>query len=111
MENIKRNSLTTDELNRVAEIISDSSANTIDLFRFFNWLQSIQDDLNKIPSVLNETDSIESGGNQVFPPLPLDKLGLLFLSSGTYEATVIGGADKWRRLYDGTAFDPASILP
>jgi len=111
MENIGRNSLTTDELNKVAEIISNSSASTIDLFRFFNWLQSIQNDLNKIPSVLNENDSIEVGGSKVFPPLPLDKLGLLFLSSGVYEATVIGGVDKWRRLYDGASFDPAAVLP
>jgi len=80
-------------------------------YRFYNWLQAIQSDLESLPDIINEGDLLEVGGNKQFPSLPANKIGLLFLSSGTYEAAVVGGFDKWRRLYDGTTFDPSTNIP
>lgn len=100
MQNIDLNGLST------AEIQDFTKA-----FRLFNWMQAVQDDLTKLPTVYNIADCKEVAGNKTFPPLPSNKIGLLFLSSGTYEAVVIGGFDKWRRLYDGTTYDPATNIP
>lgn len=104
MESTENNSLSTSDLSRVSQIISDKGGPA----RFFNWLESIQSDIVKIPNILSQSDLV-SGTD--FPSLPPDKVGLLFLSSGTYEAAIIGGIDKWRRLYDGTTFDPATAAP
>ncbi len=104
MESTENNALSTSDLARVSQIISDKGGPA----RFFNWLESIQSDLIKIPSMLRQVDLV---GGVDFPELPIDKVGLLFLSSGTYEAVIIGGIDKWRRLYDGTTFDPATAAP
>lgn len=100
MQNIRSNSLSTDEIQEITNA-----------FRFFNWMQAVQDDLTKIPVVYNVSDCREVGGAKVFPPLPSDKSGLLFLDSGMYEAVVIASVDKWRRLYDGTQYDPATNIP
>jgi len=100
MQNIDQNALSTDELNTFGGA-----------YRFFNWLQSIQDDLKSIPTVYRVTDCREVSGVRIFPSLPANKIGLLFLDSGTYEAAVVGGVDKWRRLYDGTTFDTGANLP
>ncbi len=101
MDNTDNNALVTEELSQLAG----------NQYRFFNWLQAIQTDLISLPNVINEGDLLEVAGNKVFPSLPQSKIGLLFLSSGTYEAAVIGGFDKWRRLYDGTVFDPSTNIP
>lgn len=100
MQNTDLNSLSTAELQEYGKA-----------FRFFNWLQAVQDDLSKIPTIYNASDCKEVGGNKTFPPLPTNKTGLLFLSSGTYEAAVVASADKWRRLYDGATFDPTANIP
>lgn len=107
MQSIQQNSLTTDEISAFAQVIDKGTLNPNDLFRFFNWLQSIQNDLQSIPVVYTAKD-VRSGK---FPTLPADKVGLLFVSSGTYEATIIATTDKWRRLYDGTAFDVGAAIP
>lgn len=104
MESTENNALSTSDLGRVSQAISDNSGSA----RFFNWMESIQSDLTRIPSILRQSDLV---GGVNFPDLPPDKVGLLFLSSGTYEAAIIGGVDKWRRLYDGTTFDPATAAP
>jgi len=101
MQNLSKNSLSTEELSQIFK------GNT----RGFLFVSSLQEDNLQTPSFYLQKDCKEVGGNATFPPLPPEKLGLLFLSSGTYEATVIGGADKWRRLYDGTTFDPATNIP
>lgn len=100
MQGIEFNSLSTAELQQYGNAV-----------RFFNWLQAVQSDLNRLPSVYNQSDCKEVVGNKTFPPIPASKIGLLFLDSGTYEAAVVGGSDKWRRLYDGTTFDPATAIP
>lgn len=107
MQNINTNSLTTDELSAFAKTIDKGTANPNDLFRFFNWLQAIQNDLNSIPSVYTIKD-VKAGN---FPPLPVDKVGLLFLTSGTYEAAVVASVDKWRRMYDGATYDIGTAIP
>jgi hypothetical protein len=104
MESTENNALSTSDLGRVSQIISDKGGPA----RFFNWLESIQSDLIKMPNILRQADLV---GGLNFPELPPDKVGLLFLSSGTYEAVIIGGIDKWRRLYDGTTYDPATAAP
>ncbi len=101
MDNTETNALSTLELNQLGQ----------NEYRFFQWLQAVQDDLTTIPSMSTEGSLVEVGGNKVFPQLPTGKIGLLFLSTGTYEAVVIGGNDKWRRLYDGTTYDPATAIP
>jgi len=107
MQNIKQSAITQTQID---QFVSENSSN-VDLWAYVFWFKSMQDDLLKIPSIYDLTDCKLVSGNATFPPLPPEKLGLLFLSSGTYEATVIGGADKWRRLYDGTTFDPATNIP
>lgn len=101
MGRTSKNSLSTSGLNEL------SSFNQ----RFYNWFEAVQADLLRIPNLINESDLLEVGGSKQFPLLPADKIGLLFLSSGTYEAAVVGGLDKWRRLYDGTTFDPSTNIP
>lgn len=97
MQSIENNALTTEELSRLGD----------NVMRFFNFLEAIQSDVTKIPFILNESDIV--GGN--FPALPESKKAWLYLDTGTYEAVVIGGNDKWRRLYDGATYDPATAIP
>jgi len=104
MESVRLNSLTTDELNNLSQGNS----------RVFSFLESIQFDLERVPPVVLEEELKIVGGNKVFPSLPTQngvKRGTLYLSTGQYEAVVIGGNDKWRRLYDGTTYDPAATIP
>ena len=101
MQNLSSNSLSTEELSNV---LGDS-------IRAFLFVQALQADNLQMPAVYLQKDCKVVGGNPTFPPLPSDKIGLMFLSSGTYEAAVVGGADKWRRLYDGTTFDPSTNIP
>lgn len=102
MQNIDSNSLSSSELDAISRI-AESNATP-----FWRWLLAMQDDNQKIPNIFGQSDLV---GGVNFPSLPPDKVGLLFLSSGTYEAAIIGGIDKWRRLYDGTTFDPATAAP
>lgn len=97
MQSIENNALTTEELSRLGD----------NVMRFFNFLEAIQSDVTKIPFIFDQSDIV--GGN--FPALPESKKAWLYLDTGTYEAVVIGGADKWRRLYDGTTYDPATAIP
>lgn len=101
MQNLNSNSLTTEE------ITSIFGSN----IRAFLFIQSIQADNLQMPVVYLEKDCKEVGGFKTFPPLPEAKIGMLFLPSGTYEAALVGGVDKWRRLYDGATYDPAAALP
>jgi len=97
MQSIENNALTTEELSRLGN----------NVMRFFNFLEAIQSDVTKIPFIFDQSDVV--GGN--FPLLPESKKAWLYLDTGTYEAVVIGGNDKWRRLYDGTTYDPATPTP
>lgn len=106
MQNTKQNALSVESITRFVN--SDLGDDT---WSFVFWLIAMQNDLLKIPTIFDLTDCKEVGGSPTFPPLPERKTGLLFLDSGTYEAAVIGGADKWRRLYDGTTYDPAAAIP
>ena len=102
MQNVDRNLLTSSEFDAISKIVESNSTD------FWRWLLAMQDDNQKVPDILRQSD-LAGGVN--FPELPTGKVGLLFLSSGTYEAVIIGGIDKWRRLYDGTTFDPATAAP
>jgi hypothetical protein len=107
MQNIQQNALTTDEINAIARSIDKGTVNPNDLFRIFNWLQSIQNDLQSGPVSYTLRD-VKSGN---FPSLPPEKVAFLYLESATYEGTVIAGVDKWRRLYDGATFDIGAAIP
>lgn len=101
MESTENNSLSTSDLSRVSQIISDKGGPA----RFFNWLESIQSDIVKIPNILSQSDLI-SGTD--FPSTPDSGVGLLFLSSGTYE---VASAGNWRRLYDASIFASGTPAP
>ncbi len=105
MQNLEANSLS------ITQIQDFIDGNAVDLFQFVVFLNALQQDNQKLPSAFTIEDCREVGGNKTFPPLPEAKIGMLFLSSGTYEAAVVGGLDKWRRLYDGTTYDPSSNIP
>lgn len=104
MQNVRDNEL---DLQEVAQSLNGGGIND----RLAFLIKAIQDDNLKFPVVYNIADCRVVGGNATFPALPSEKIGLLFLTSGMYEAAVVGGADKWRRLYDGTTFDPAANIP
>jgi len=104
MQNIESNSVEDiEQLTRFATGDTDLAGADAIVF----MLAAIQRDLLKVPFILDETDIV--GGN--FPALPESKKAWLYLDTGTYEAVVIGGNDKWRRLYDGTTYDPATAIP
>lgn len=105
MQNLEANSLS------ITQIQDFINGNALDLFQFVVFLNALQQDNQKLPSAFTIEDCREVGASKVFPPIPEAKIGLLFLPSGTYEAAVVGGVDKWRRLYDGTTFDPSTALP
>lgn len=107
MQNIKQTAITQTQ---IGQLVSGETKPQ-DSWSFIFWLKALQDDNLKLPSVYNIADCKIVSGNATFPPLPTEKIGLLFLTSGTYEAAVVGGLDKWRRLYDGTTFDPAANIP
>ena len=102
MQNVDRNLLPSSELDAISKVAGSNSMG------FWRWMVAMQDDNQKLPDILRQSDLV---GGVNFPALPSGKVGLLFLSSGTYEAVIIGGIDKWRRLYDGTTFDPATAAP
>lgn len=104
MQNINDNTVT--DLPVIEQFVT-KGLNPIDAQSIVFMLIAIQNDLIKIPFILDETDIV--GGN--FPVLPESKKAWLYLDTGTYEAVVIGGNDKWRRLYDGTTYDPATPIP
>lgn len=101
MESTENNALSTSDLARVSQIISDKGGPA----SFFNWLESIQSDLIKIPSMLRQVDLV---GGVDFPVTPSGGIGLLFLTSGTYE---VAGTNSWRRLYDGALFASGVAAP
>ena len=68
---------------------------------YWQWLQAMQDDMQSLPSV-----SALVGGN--FPSTPASGIGLLFLTSGTYE---VAGVNSWRRLYDAALFATGVAAP
>ena len=107
MQNTAQAAITQEQIGQLVT----SEIPSLETWSFIFWLKALQDDNLKLPTVYNISDCKVVGGNPTFPPLPNEKIGLMFLSSGTYEAVVVGGVDKWRRLYDGTTFDPSTNIP
>ena len=95
MDNINRNSLSTAELNRIGELYQGGAV------QFYQWLQAMQADMISLPSVSALVD-----GN--FPSTPASGIGLLFLTSGTYE---VASVNSWRRLYDNIKYNTGDPAP
>ena len=95
MDNIDSNALGTSDLGRISELYKGGAV------QFYQWLQAMQDDMQSLPSV-----SALVGGN--FPSTPASGIGLLFLTSGTYE---VAGVNSWRRLYDAALFATGVAAP
>jgi hypothetical protein len=95
MDNIDRNLLDTTAFDSIARGCPE------EYIGFFQWLQAMQKDMQSLPSV-----SALLNGN--FPSTPESGIGLLFLTSGTYE---VAGTNSWRRLYDGALFATGVVAP
>ena len=95
MDNINSNLLDTASFNAIA------NAHPVEAIRIYQWLQAMQDDMQSLPSVL----SLVSGN---FPSTPESGIGLLFLTSGTYE---VASLNSWRRLYDAALFATGVAAP
>jgi hypothetical protein len=95
MDNINRNSLGNNDLDGIGMLYKDAP------IQFYQWLQAMQKDMQSLPSV-----SALINGN--FPSTPNSGIGLLFLTSGTYE---VAGVNSWRRLYDAALFATGAVAP
>ena len=95
MDNIDSSALdssTLDEISKTA--VGMESA-------YWQWLIAMQADMISLPNV-----SALVNGN--FPSTPASGIGLLFLTSGTYE---VAGVNSWRRLYDAALFATGAVAP
>jgi hypothetical protein len=95
VDNIDRNTLGTTDLNRIGELYQGGAV------QFYQWLQAMQADMVSLPNV-----STLVNGN--FPSTPASGIGLLFLTSGTYEVAAV---NSWRRLYDAALFATGAVAP